>query len=129
MPMLFTGFGWLCVALLLGAVSHRGGASRACAMAALHAMTLGFCGSTLLVMATRIAATRSGRTQAMDAIAVLLFALVQLATVFRVAAGLWPQGPELPLGIAAAAWSAASAAWAMRSGRWFLQPRRDGRAG
>jgi uncharacterized protein involved in response to NO len=97
--------------------------------AALHALTLGYLGGTMLAMVTRVSATHSGRAQAIDGVARRLHGLLQATVFVRVLAALWPAAGAILLPVAAAGWLAVAATWALRHGRWLGQPRADGREG
>nr|MDQ2972619.1 NnrS family protein [Pseudomonadota bacterium] len=89
---------------------------------------IGFFGSMLVAMVTRVTQGHSGRPLQMGAVAWLCFALLQIVVLLRVRAelggdmGLW-------LVIAAFGWLAAFAPWVLRSLWIFLTPRVDGRPG
>lgn len=133
LAMLHLGFLWLGLAFALAALSHTlllaSGATLSLGLAAQHALTMGFFGSVLLAMATRVACGHGGRTLVADDLAWALFWLLQTAVVLRVAAALWPAGEAALLVGAGLAWLAAVGGWAARYGRWFGQPRADGRPG
>ncbi|MDO8276104.1 MAG: NnrS family protein, partial [Serpentinimonas sp.] len=57
-------------------------------LGAMHAITMGFMGSLLLAMVTRVSCGHSGRTLVADRLVWGLFWLLQLATVLRVVADL-----------------------------------------
>jgi uncharacterized protein involved in response to NO len=127
LAMLHGGFVWLGIALLLEAASvglqlagHAG-----LGVAPLHALTVGYLGATLIAMATRVISGHSGRPLAVDGWAWMLYLLLQVAVLLRLAAALG--APVLLL--AALSWAAVAAAWALRYGRWLGQPRVDGRPG
>jgi len=65
--MLFGAFLWWDVALWLGAAARwpglATGTAQALDLAALHALTMGYLGGTMLVMVTRVSSTHSGRPQ------------------------------------------------------------------
>lgn len=129
--MLFVALLWWDAALCLGTAAWWPGmapdvASRLGA-AALHALTLGYLGGTLLAMATRVSATHCGRAVAIDGVARVLHALLQTAVLARVAAALSPASAWWLLPAAALAWLAVALAWALRHGYWLGQPRVDGR--
>lgn len=133
LAMLHMGFFWLAVAFTLSGCSHvlQGMTDGAVTLglAPLHAFTMGYLGSTLLAMATRVACGHGGRALVADRTVWLLFWVLQLGVVARVTAALWPAaGTPLTL-LAAQAWLAAMGAWAWRYGRWMLAPRADGRPG
>ena len=92
--MLHLGFVWLGLAFALAAASHMlllaGDGTAGLGLAPQHALTMGFFGSLLLAMATRVACGHSGRTLAADDLAWALFWLLQGAVLLRVGAALWP---------------------------------------
>jgi uncharacterized protein involved in response to NO len=90
---------------------------------------MGFLGSLLLAMVTRVSCGHSGRTLVADALAWGLFWALQLATVLRLLATLWPAQAEHLLVAAATAWLSTLLVWGARHGRWYGQPRVDGRPG
>lgn len=130
LAMLHGGFVWLGVALLLEAwaLAAPGFDLPGPGLAPLHALSLGWLGTTLLAMITRVAAGHSGRPLAADGLAWALYWIAQAAAVLRVAAELGP-GAWLLLPAAASAWLLACAGWALRHGRWLGRPRIDGRPG
>jgi uncharacterized protein involved in response to NO len=93
-------------------------------LAGLHALGLGYLGGTLLTMATRVSATHQGRSRAIDGVASLLYAVLQVALLTRLAALVWPQARSVWLAFAGVAWSVVAAAWLLRHGRWLGQPPR-----
>ncbi len=133
LAMLHMGFFWLGVAFVLGGVSHAlmslTDGQLSLGLAPLHALTMGYLGSTLVAMATRVACGHSGRTLVADNWAWALFWALQLGVMARVAAALLPAAATPLTLFAAQCWLAAVGAWALRYGRWFLQPRLDGRIG
>jgi len=137
LAMLHLGFVWLGLAFVLAGVSHLMSAmsegASTLGVAPLHAYTMGFLGSTLIAMATRVSAGHGGRTLAADDLVWVVFWVLQAAVVARVVAGVLSASGvagAMPL-IAAAAvtWGVVCAAWALRYGRWYGTPRADGRPG
>ena len=133
LAMLHLGFAWLGVAFTLGGVSHLlmalSEGTLSLGLAPLHAFTMGFLGSLLLAMASRVARGHSGRALQADNWTWMMFWVLQLAVLARVAAALWPQlGTGLTL-LAVQFWVGAVGAWALRHAPWFGQPRIDGGAG
>lgn len=133
LAMLHLGFAWLGVAFTLGGVSHLlmslSDGTLSLGLAPLHAFTMGFLGSLLLAMASRVARGHSGRPLQADNWTWLMFWVLQVAVLARVAAALWPQaGTPLTL-LAVQFWIGAVVAWALRHAPWFGQPRIDGGAG
>lgn len=138
LAMLHLGFFWLGVALALDAVSaalrlaSHGQATLG--LAPLHALTMGFLGSTLVAMATRVSAGHSGRPLAADDRVWRLFFLLQAAVVLRLLAAIWPApwgavGTAGLLAAAALGWLVVVAAWAARHIGWYGRPRVDGKPG
>lgn len=131
--MMYIGFAWFALALALATVADAlaafGGDGVALGLAPLHAMTIGFFGSILLAMASRVACGHSGRSQVADAFLWSLFWLLQAAVVLRLASAAQPALPPFVLMLAAIAWACVATAWALRYGRWFGRPRPDGRPG
>lgn len=131
LAMLHVGFVWLGVAYGLDAASaglqavgHVG-----LGLAPLHALSMGFLGSILLAMATRVSCGHSGRTLTADDLAWALYGVLQLAALARMAAAVWPQYGAGILVVAASLWLVATGGWALRYGRWYGLPRVDGKAG
>ncbi len=138
LAMLYTGFVWLGLAFVLAGLSHtlQAAGAGSLGLAPLHAYTMGFLGSTLVAMATRVSSGHGGRSVAADDFAWALFWLLQFAVVARIAAGVLEGiggaafAAGLPLTIVAAfAWAGACGAWALRYGGWFGRARIDGRPG
>lgn len=137
LAMLHLGFVWLGLAFVLAGLSHALQAASDGALtlgvAPLHAYTMGFLGSTLIAMATRVSCGQGGRVLSADDFVWRLFWVLQAAVVARVAAGivaaLGGVGAPVLVGAAALVWCAACVAWALRYGRWYGLPRADGRAG
>lgn len=127
LAMLHLGFFWLGVALMLQAAGHAlaliGGPSLG--LAPLHAYTMGFLGSMLMAMATRVSAGHSGRALAVDTRVWVLFWLLQAAVVGRIMVDLAGTPAWLPAGV----WAAALLPWGWRHLGWYGRPRIDGRPG
>ncbi|HET8744889.1 MAG TPA: NnrS family protein [Ramlibacter sp.] len=131
--MLFRPLLWWDAALCLLALSWlpvvESAFSFRLAMAGVHTLTLGYMGGTMLAMVTRVSATHSGRSQAIDRVARRLNALLQVTVVARLLAALWPSAAFVALPVAAAGWLIVAGTWALRHGRWLGEPRADGRPG
>lgn len=133
LAMLHIGFLWLSLGFLLDATGHfwtlvTGESSWT--LGALHATTMGFMGSLLLAMVTRVSCGHGGRALVADGLVWSLFLTLQLATLVRVAAAVL--GPTYYSGLtvlAALLWVAAIVPWALRLIRWYGKPRPDGRPG
>lgn len=104
LAMLHIGFTWLGLALLLAGIARLAdssyGATTALGLAATHAYTMGFLGSTMFAMVTRVSCGHSGRTVGVS-----------------------------PVAAAAVGWAGVCAAWAARCASWYGRPRLDGRPG
>ncbi|MBL8317198.1 MAG: NnrS family protein [Burkholderiaceae bacterium] len=133
LAMLHMGFFWLGVAFVLGGVSHAlmaaSGGTLSLGLAPLHAFTMGYLGSTLIAMATRVVCGHSGRTLAADNWAWAMFWALQVGIVARVLSALIPAAATPLTLLAVQFWIAAVGAWALRYGRWLLKPRADGQPG
>ncbi|HET7527162.1 MAG TPA: NnrS family protein [Burkholderiaceae bacterium] len=133
LAMLHMGFVWLGVAFALAGVSHAlmvaSGGTLSLGLAPLHALTMGYLGSTLVAMATRVMCGHSGRTLVADNLVWTMFWVLQAAVLCRLVAALW-LAAQVPFTLLAAhLWVAALVAWALRYARWLLQPRSDGQPG
>ena len=125
------------VSLVLFGLSHAvaaaGGTPSFLGLAPLHVYTMGYLGSTMLAMVTRVSCGHSGRTIAADNFVWRLFWLLQLTIVARaVAAVLLQFIPQWGLALVASAalgWATVFIAWALRYGHWYGTPRPDGRPG
>ena len=131
---LYAGYAWLPVAMLLqtardGAFVSSG--EWALGRAPIHALGMGFFGSMLIAMVTRVTLGHSGRRLAMDRIAFTCFLAVQAAAIARVLSEVAtaPAAVQWLLLGSVAAWLAAFAVWAARHAPIYLAPRSDGRPG
>ena len=130
LAVLYLAFAWLPVAFALFAVAGLRGedAYGPWSMAALHALTVGFFGSMLVAMVTRVTHGHSGRPLSMGPIPWFTFLAVQAVAIGRVADALAGAGPWA-LTLTAMGWVLAFLPWALRAGWIYLTPRRDGRPG
>jgi len=140
LAMLHAGFAWFGVALGLQALTAwlawNGQDAHEARLAALHALGMGFFGSTQLAFVTRISAGQQGRAQSIDALAWALFLGLQGAVLLRLAATALPawqphrDAAQLWLLLAAAlSWAIVMVTWSARYMRWYGRPRSDGRPG
>jgi uncharacterized protein involved in response to NO len=128
---LYLAFAWLPVAFALFAAQSlifRWTGDFVLGRAPVHALTVGFFGSMLVAMVTRVTMGHSGRPLAMGAVAWLTFALLQLVALTRIVAELAPN-PAPWLVAAAVGWLVAFAPWVLRSAWIYLTPRIDGKPG
>ncbi|NRF71013.1 NnrS family protein [Aquincola sp. S2] len=137
LAMLHLGFTWLGIGLLLSGVSHAvaaaGGAPALLGLAPLHAYTMGFLGSTMFAMVTRVSCGHGGRTLAADDFVWRLFWVLQLAIVARLVAAVLREASAAwsvaLIAAAAVGWAGVCLAWGARYGHWYGTPRPDGRPG
>ncbi len=133
LAMLHIGFVWLGVAFALAALSHAllaaTGGRVSLGLAPLHAYTMGFLGSILIAMATRVSCGHGGRALVADDLVWGAFLALQAAVVLRLAAAPWPAAAAPLTALAAAVWAVVTVGWALRYGRWYGRPRIDGRPG
>ena len=137
LAMLHVGFTWLGVSLLMAGISRLadlGGVTMTPAgLAATHAYTMGFLGSTMFTMVSRVSTGHSGRVVAADDFLWRLFWMLQLAVLARLAGAVLvdshPGVGEACILAAAMGWAGVCVAWGLRYGSWFGRPRPDGRPG
>lgn len=131
LTVLFVGLAWMPLAFALYAA--QSGAYLATGefllgRAPAHALFVGFFGSVLVAMVTRVTQGHSGRKLVMPAAAWFAFAAIQLVAVTRIAAEL-ANDSYLWQAIAAIGWLVALAPWVLRIGRIYLSARVDGKPG
>jgi uncharacterized protein involved in response to NO len=130
--MLHVGFAWLGVAWLLFAIQGLTATFGhfVLGMAPLHALGIGFFGSILLGMVSRVTLGHSGRPLQADALTWGLFLGLQLVVVLRLAADLVPWAWSAGFMLAAAlAWLGIFVAWGLRYLPIYWRPRVDGKTG
>lgn len=93
-----------------------------------HALFVGFFGSVMIAMVTRVTQGHSGRPMLMPAVAWFAFVAIQVVAVMRVAAEVLPDAGAWQA-LAAFGWLLAFAPWLLRIGRIYLSPRADGKPG
>ncbi|MEO8671633.1 MAG: NnrS family protein [Tahibacter sp.] len=93
-----------------------------------HALTVGFFGSMLVAMVTRVTQGHSGRPLDMGVVPWICFVALQLVAVLRIAAE-FATDQALWLAVAACGWLLAFLPWVLRSLWIYLRPRADGKAG
>lgn len=129
--VLFVGLAWwpLAFALYAGqSLGHLATGAYWLGRAPAHALFIGFFGSVLVAMVTRVTQGHSGRPLRMPAAAWFAFVAIQLVALLRVVAEIAPD-PMLWQALAAIGWLLAFAPWVARIGRIYLAPRADGKAG
>jgi uncharacterized protein involved in response to NO len=128
---LYAAFAWLPVAFALFAVQSlalRWTGAFILGRAPVHVLTVGFFGSMLVAMVTRVTQGHSGRPLVMGGVAWTAFALLQLVVLLRIAAEIAPH-PQAWLIAAAVGWLLAFAPWVLRSLWLYVTPRADGKPG
>lgn len=131
LAVLHLAFAWLPLAFVLFAVQDLILASAGrlvLGRAPLHALAIGYFGSMLVAMVTRVTQGHSGRPLQMGAVAWLCFGLLQVVVLLRIRAELG--GDEYAWLVAAAyGWLVAFLPWVLRSAWIWLTPRVDGKPG
>jgi uncharacterized protein involved in response to NO len=131
LAVLFVGLAWLPVAAALytaDSVAHAVTGAPVLGRAPAHALFIGFFGSVLIAMVTRVTQGHSGRPLVMPAVAWFAFVAIQLVAVARIAAELVPD-PYAWFAAASIGWLVALAPWVARLGRIYLTPRVDQKPG
>jgi uncharacterized protein involved in response to NO len=131
LAVLHLAFAWLPVAFVLFAIQDVVYALNGhfiLGRAPLHALGIGFFGSMLVAMVTRVTQGHSGRPMQMGKVAWLCFGLLQVVALLRIRAELGGD-MYLWLVIAAYGWLLAFLPWVVRSAWIYLTPRADGKPG
>lgn len=129
--VLFFGFAWLPISFALyAAQSVRFAISSEFMLgrAPAHALFIGFFGSLLVAMVTRVTQGHSGRPLVLGNVAAFAFIVLQLVALARVVAELVPDSLAVQA-VAAIGWLVAFAPWVLRSTWIYLTPRADGGSG
>lgn len=129
--VLFLGLAWLPIAMALFATDSLHFAATGAHLlgrAPAHALFVGFFGSVLVAMVTRVTQGHSGRPLVMPAVAWFTFVAIQLVAVTRIVAELMPDAYAW-FAAAAVGWLIAFAPWVARLGGIYLAPRLDGKPG
>lgn len=131
LAVLFLALAWLPIALALYVIDDVAFAERGVSMlgrAPAHALFVGFFGSALIAMVTRVTQGHSGRPLIMPIVAWFAFAAIQVVAVIRILGEL-TRDPFAWFAIAAVAWLVAFAPWVVRLARTYLAPRADAKPG
>ncbi len=131
LAVLFVGLAWLPIAMMLYTIDDiayaiTGGFELGRAPA--HALFVGFFGSVLVAMVTRVTQGHSGRPLVMPGVAWFAFVAIQLVALVRIIAEL-TRDPFAWFAIAAIGWLVALGPWVARLGRIYLTPRADRQPG
>jgi uncharacterized protein involved in response to NO len=131
LAMLHIGFSWFGIALVysaLGRVLWITTGSAVLGVGALHALAMGFLGSLMLAMVTRVTCGHSGRPLVADALSWGLFMLLQITVLVRLLAAI--QSVPISWTVAAAfLWALVVTVWGLRFAGWYGKPRADGKPG
>lgn len=129
--VLFVGFAWLPISFALYAAQSGWYAISGAFIlgrAPAHALFIGFFGSLLVAMVTRVTQGHSGRPLVLGSVAAVAFVLVQGVAIVRIVAETMPDGMFWQV-LAAVGWVVAFIPWVVRSSWIYLTPRVDGRVG
>ncbi|MCJ0824697.1 NnrS family protein [Luteimonas sp. 50] len=129
--VLFMGYAWLPVAMVLYSVQSLMYAASGDFMlgrAPAHALFIGFFGSLLVAMVTRVTQGHAGRPLVFGGVATFAFVVIQATCVTRIVAELVPDQMAWQA-VAGVGWLLAFAPWVLRSLRIYLVPRADGKPG
>jgi len=131
LKVLMVGFAWLPIAMTLYAIQSAWFISTGefiLARAPAHALFVGFFGSLLVAMVTRVTQGHSGRPLELGRVAAFAFIVIQITAVLRVVAEVLPDA-LLWQGVAGILWLFAFVPWVFRSSWIYLTPRVDGQTG
>ncbi len=123
--VLFWSFAWAPVGFAMNALLALG---VPLGRAPDHALFLGFTGSLIVSMVTRVTQGHSGRTLEMPMVAWLAFWSLQTTAMLRIAAALMDESPPQLL-LAAALFLFGLAPWAIHHSKIYSSPRIDGKSG
>lgn len=129
--VLFLGLVWLPLAVALYAlqsIAYEITGVFLMGRAPAHALFVGFFGSVLVAMVTRVTQGHSGRKLDMSKPAWFAFVAIQLVALLRIGAEVLPDGMAWQT-VAALGWLLAFAPWVAWIGRIYLSPRADGKPG
>lgn len=129
--VLFVGFAWLPIAMGLYAFQSAWFAATGefiLGRAPAHALFIGYFGSLLVAMVTRVTQGHSGRPLVLGRVAGFAFVLVQCVAIVRVLAELASDALAWQV-LAGIGWVAAFLPWVLRCSWIYLTPRADGKAG
>jgi uncharacterized protein involved in response to NO len=131
LAVLFLGLAWLPIAMALYLTDSLAFALRdvhVLGRAPAHALFVGFFGSVLVAMVTRVSQGHSGRPLEMPRTAWFAFVAIQLVAVARVLAEVMPD-PYAWFAAAAIGWVVAFTPWVVRLAGIYLAPRVDRKPG
>lgn len=126
--VLFAGYAWLPVAMSLFTLQSAWFAfsgTFVMGRAPAHALFVGFFGTLLVAMVTRVTQGHSGRPLTLGRVAGFAFVTIQCVAAMRVASEFLPDAPAWQA-LTAAGWLLAFAPWTFRMAGIYLRPRADG---
>lgn len=123
--VLIWGFAWAPVGFALNLLSQTG---VQLGLAPTHALALGFAGSLMVAMVTRVTNGHSGRPLAMTPPAWLAFTTIQLAAILRIASAIRFEQQRL-LAVTGVLFFAGLLPWLLGNAAIYLRRRTDGREG
>ena len=129
--MLFIGYAWLPLAMALFALQsalYVATGNFALGRAPSHALFVGFFGSLLVAMVTRVTQGHSGRPLVLGPVAAFAYVSIQCVAVVRVIAELASDARAWQA-VAAAGWLLALVPWVVYLARIYLAPRADRQPG
>jgi uncharacterized protein involved in response to NO len=132
LAMLHIGFAWGALAFALyglDSLMRLFGSEASLGLAPLHALGIGFFGSMLLGMASRVSLGHSGRALKADGLIWSLFWLVQASALVRMLPDLLQAAPYWLIVAAALLWLIAFGLWSGRHAPWYWCARADGKPG
>lgn len=128
--VLLLGFAWLPIAFALSALQSAWFAATdqfVLGRAPAHALFIGYFGSLLVAMVTRVTQGHSGRPLVLGRVAAFAFVLVQCVAVVRIVAELRPDALAWQA-VAGLGWLFAFTPWVLRSLSIYVRPRADGKS-
>ncbi len=131
LTVLFLGLAWLPISMALYTVDDIAYAATGAfklGRAPAHALFVGFFGSVLVAMVTRVTQGHSGRPLVMPGVAWFAFVTIQLVALVRIVGDL-AHDSFAWFAIAAIGWLVALGPWVVRLGRIYLTPRADRKPG
>lgn len=131
LKVLMLGFSWLPIAMILYSIQSlwfNTTGEFILSRAPAHALFIGYFGSLLVAMVTRVTQGHSGRPLELGRVAAFAFIVIQIVTIIRVLAELIPESLFWQC-IAGILWLLAFLPWVLRSSWIYLTPRVDGQAG
>lgn len=131
LAMLHIGFLWLPAALWLFVLQSvlLAAGKGTLGLAPLHALSIGFFGSLVVAMVSRVSLGHSGRALQADSATWYLFLGLHTVALLRVAAELAPSAYDILIVAAVCGWLLIFSLWSLKMIPIYLRPRADGRQG